>query len=189
MRESNEYEKETYLIKKFVENRDEKAFIRLIKIYTPGVRRFLYVLLNGQREDIEDVEQELIMALYRSLPSFNFKSSFKTYIYRMARNKAVNLIRKRKIEEKLVRLLSFKLFKKKDDPEEQVILKGENANLIRQLFSLDKEDRMLIILKDIEGISINEISEILSLPKGTVKSKLHRSRKKLLKLLEGGGGE
>ena len=174
------------LIKQFIDKKDNDAFVDLIKRYIPGIRRVIYTLLNGNIEEVEDAEQELIIALYKSIRNFNFKSSFKTYLYRMAKNKAVDVIRKKKREERLIRLISLNIFRNQEDPEDHVILKDEKSKILENLFNLNKQDRMIIILKDIDALSIKEISEILSLPEGTVKSRLHRSRMKLAGLLREG---
>ena len=180
---------EKKLLKKFIEKKDNDAFVDLIKRYIPKIRRVIYTLLNGNIEEVEDAEQELIIALYKSIKSFNFESSFKTYLYRMAKNKAVDIIRKKKRDERLIRLISLNIFKRQEDPADQVILKDEKSKILENLFKLDKQDRMIIILKDIDSLSIKEISEILSLPEGTVKSRLHRSRMKLAGLLKEGNNE
>ena len=91
----NNSDDETRLIKQFLESKDNGAFIELVTKYIPGIRRILYAILNGNREDVEDAEQEFIMALFKTLPYFNFKSSFKTYIYRIAKNKAIDVVRKK----------------------------------------------------------------------------------------------
>ena len=91
-------------------------------------------------------------------------------------------------EKKLAKLISLNFFQKHDDPEEQVIIKDEKSKVLKNLFMLNSQDRIIIILKDIDEFSIDEISAILSLPEGTVKSKLHRSRVKLADLLNGDTG-
>ena len=60
------------------------------------MRRLLFGLFRGHREDMEDAEQEILLALYRSLSGFRFESGFKTYLYRFTRNKAIDIIRKKK---------------------------------------------------------------------------------------------
>jgi len=74
-----------------------------------------------------------------------------------------------------------------NDPEEEVLKKERVNRIFELLFRLEEEEKSLILLKDIEGLSIKEIMQILGLPEGTVKSRLHRSREKLAKLLEGEG--
>jgi len=116
-------------------------------------------------------------------------TSKKLKMLNRAKNKAVDVIRKKKREERLIRLISLNIFRNQEDPADHVILKDEKSKILENLFKLNKQDRMIIILKDIDALSIKEISEILSLPEGTVKSRLHRSRMKLAGLLREGSNE
>jgi len=149
------------------------------------IRRLLFSILNGNREDMEDVEQEIFISLFQLLPEFRFESSFKTYLYRFCRNKAIDLIRKKNRYKKYLFFISSKPLNVPTDPEKNILKKEEVNGIRKMLFKLKEDERSLIILKDIEGFSIREITEIIGLSEGTVKSRLHRSREKLAKLLEG----
>ncbi len=150
-----------------------------------GMRRLLFTILNGNREDMEDAEQEILISLFNTLPHFRFRSSFKTYLYRLCRNKAIDLIRKRNRERKIILSISSQPTHDPDDPEVEVLKKERGKRVFTLLFKLREEERSLILLKSIEGLSIKEIAKILGLPEGTVKSRLHRTREKLAELLAG----
>jgi len=173
------------LINQFVKFNDRKAFTILIERHLREIRSLLFTLLNGNPEDIEDVEQEIFISLYEKLSSFRFKSSFKTYFYRLSRNKAIDFLRKRTREKKYLFHMYSEPVKIFTDPQDDLINMEEKNRIFNILFKLDRDERSLILLKDIEGLSIRDISKIFRIPDGTVKSRLHRSREKLVKMLEG----
>ena len=83
-------------ILRFSEHNDEAAFNCLVSRYSSSIRRIIFSVIRGPEEDLEDVEQEILLALYKSLPGFSFRSNFKTYLFRMCRNKAIDFVRRRK---------------------------------------------------------------------------------------------
>jgi RNA polymerase sigma-70 factor (ECF subfamily) len=164
------------LILQFVREGNHDAFITLVRKHSGEMRRVLFVLLKGNREDMEDAEQEIILSLFQSLPSFKNRSSFKTYFYRLCRNKAIALIRKKSRARRTMGADATVLL---TDPEEDLLNKEKREEILSTLFKLKDEERDIVILKDVEGLSVKEISQILQLPEGTVKSRLLRSREKL----------
>ena len=173
------------LIRQFAGTGNRKAFTTLMERHIIGIRRRLFTVLNGNREDMEDAEQEILISLFNTLPRFRFKSSFRTYLYRLCRNKAIDLIRKRNRERKIILSISGQPTHDPDDPEAEVLKKETGERIFKLLFKLREEERSLILLQSIEGFSIKEITKILGLPEGTVKSRLHRTREKLAELLAG----
>ncbi len=113
---------------------------------------------------------------------FKFKSSFKTYCYRIARNNAIDILRKNNKYKKIVNAATehttLKEFNK-NEIEQKLQLKEDVLEL---LLKLNKKEKELILLKDIEGLSIKEIKQIVKIPEGTIKSRLHRAREKLITL-------
>ena len=83
------------LIRRFLETGDPRCFRSLVERHQPSVRRLLWVMLDGAREEVEDVEQEVLLALYRGLGNFRFQSSFRTYLLSMARYRALDALRRR----------------------------------------------------------------------------------------------
>lgn len=144
----------------------------------------LFVILHGNYEDINDVSQNILMSLYLSLKQFKFKSSFKTYLYRFIKNKAIDFIRKQTGLKKVVVKIRQENHKTQIDPELEYLRKEVKSDLYYFLFKLNEEDRILIYLKDIEGKSITEIAEIMKKKSGTVKSGIHRARNKLFKIIQ-----
>lgn len=173
------------LISQFVQDGNPDAFVKLVERYAPEMRRHLFVLLNGSREDMEDAEQDIILSLFQTLPRFRFKSSFKTYFHRLCRNKAVDLIRKKSRDRKVIRLLEDRPVHITAGPEEDFLIKEKKEKVFSIFFKLGQEERSVVLLKDVERFSIREISQVLGINEGTVKSRLHRSREKLARLLKG----
>lgn len=177
-------------ILKFCELNDEAAFTCLVNRYSRSIRRIIFTVVRGPEEDLEDIEQEILLALYRSLPKFSFRSSFRTYLFRMCRNKTIDFIRKRKrritMEKSITRQQEAL---DHDTPETLYSLQLEKENIMRIIFELEENERSLIIMKDVENLSITEIAEVFHRPAGTIKSRLHRARLKAAgKMMEGGIG-
>jgi RNA polymerase sigma-70 factor (ECF subfamily) len=177
---------------KFIEalkNKDQKAFKILYDEYAPKIYGILknYVRPN----EIEDALQEVFLRIIRGINNFEGRSKLSTWIYRIAVNVGKNYSRSYSKEvEKPMDLDS-------DEPENFSVQPISETNVKKEAFNdinyqiilnimeqLDKDERLLIKLRDIDGLSYNEIAEITDLPLGTVKSKLHYARKKLKKLIE-----
>jgi RNA polymerase sigma-70 factor (ECF subfamily) len=170
------------LIRRFQSSGDPKAFQQLVERHLPSIRRLLYTLLGGQREEMEDAEQEIILSLFQSLQDFQFRSSFRTYFYRLARNRGIDCLRRKRSQERKLDRAKLSLWNREsDDPEQQALRREEGESLHGLFRTLPPGDRQLILMKDVDGFSIEEIAGILSIPPGTVKSRLHRAREKLLK--------
>jgi len=173
-------------ILKFCRLRDEAAFNCLINRYSQSISRILYTVLQGSQEDIEDVKQEVLLALYKNLDMFSFKSSFSTYLFRMTRNKAIDFIRKKKRHIMIMEKshIHSELIDK-NSPESLYINKEDKKYILKVILGLSEKDRSIIMLKDVENLSLDEIARIFNKPVGTIKSRLHRARKKAAeKLLE-----
>ncbi|MCG8568805.1 MAG: sigma-70 family RNA polymerase sigma factor, partial [Spirochaetes bacterium] len=146
-----------------------------MKQYESQIKRLLFIMLNGCYEDIEDVSQNILFALYQSLSKFKFQSSFKTYLYRFVKNKAIDYIRKQTKWKRGEEQLSQKDEKLFINPEDQFMMKETENEFYNFLFQLNEEKRIILYLKNIEGKSINEIAEKKKKKTGTIKSNLHRT--------------
>jgi RNA polymerase sigma-70 factor (ECF subfamily) len=175
------------LIRRFLRTGDPKAFQELVERHLPSIRRLLYTLFNGQREEMEDAEQEIILSLFRGLKDFQFRSSFRTYFFRLARNRGIDFLRRKRSRQRtLARVRLGVLNNEPVGPEQQVLRREESESLLGAFRTLASKDRQLILMKDVDGFSIEEIADILDLPTGTVKSRLHRAREKLLRTARSG---
>ena len=163
---------------------DDGAFRQLVERYAQRVRNLIYSIFNDSSV-VDDIAQEVFIRVYEGLPKFRFESSFYTWLYRIAVNKSRDEMRKRKAK----RFLSLhamlespnseihsKLRVHQDDTSAQEIV----AKGLRQL---PDKFRIPIILKDIDGMSYEEMAEIMQCEIGTVKSRLSRARGMMRKIL------
>lgn len=167
----------------------------LLAPHIPALRRYLYVLHNGNLHDAEDSLQEGLLRAIERLESFRGPAGFKSWLFSVCRNAALDGFRKnrrrREYSGDWERLLDGRA-STLPGPEELVLSHAQRETVIDALMELSPRFRMPLMLKEIEGMSIREISEILGLPEGTVKSRLSTGRKKLAaqftRLYAGKGG-
>ena len=178
---------------KRVKNGDIDAFEEIIAKYEKRVFNLIYNVLKNDNE-IEDVAQEVFVKVYKNIDKFQGNSSLYTWIYRITTNLCLDYIKKRKeviyIDEKLqlddgeVELQLPSDEKLQDELYEEKELKEK---LQKSIAKLPDKQRMMIILRDIKGLSYEEISEVLEMKLGTVKSQINRARLKLKEILENDG--
>ncbi|MEO0144637.1 MAG: RNA polymerase sigma factor [candidate division WOR-3 bacterium] len=135
-----------------------------------------YTVLN--EEDAKDLTQEIFYKIWKGLDNFKSKSSIKTWIYRITQNHLKNFLRMRKVKK--IISLDFLFEEKKMDFESKDYNKLDKIE--QYLSVLPEDERRILVLFYIDGFNIKEISDILSMKEGTIKSKLHRAREKLRKL-------
>lgn len=179
------------LIMECVQGRTE-SFGQLVRRYQDRLFNAVYRVLDNA-EDTADVVQEAFLNAYQSLNSFKGDSEFFTWLYRIAFNAAITLKRKRRS------VLSFEWGREEGthepfdpspftQPGEAIERSEEEAKLQAALNRLSAEHRTVLILKDIEGQKYEEIAEILDVPIGTIRSRLHRARLELKDLLQADEG-
>ncbi|MGE5674420.1 MAG: RNA polymerase sigma factor [Mycobacterium leprae] len=172
---------------------DVQAFEQLIGQYERKVFNIAY-RLTGNHEDASDVAQEAFIRAYSSLPDFRGDSSFQTWLMRIVNNACLDELRKRRrqrmtsLDEPLAvddgemeRQLA--IANPQDGPE-QALERVEVQRVVQESISLlDDEYRIVVIMRDIEGYSYNEIADALAINIGTVKSRLNRARHALKEML------
>jgi RNA polymerase sigma-70 factor (ECF subfamily) len=169
-------------------DRDEQAFSEVVRQYMDKVFSLIYRML-GNRQEAEDVAQEVFITVFKNIESFRGEAKFSTWLLRIAANHAKNRIKhlaRRPTEGadpddvSQVRSLPDRpappVQAQIDAPDK--ILEGAQTNaLIQQAIAdLDEDQRLLVVLRDVEELSYEEIGEITGLPEGTIKSRLHRAR-------------
>lgn len=165
---------------------DRAAFGMLVHRYQGRLFNTL-VHIVGSREDAEDIAQEAFVQAFVKLDSFRGHSAFYTWLYRIAFNVASSRRRRRKrtevsIEEHHART-GFEPAETGEDPQTR-LQREEQVEQVRQTINrLTEEHRIMIVLRDIEGCRYEVIAEILDLPVGTVRSRLHRARLQLREAL------
>lgn len=149
---------------------DIEAFEQLILENQNYIYNVIFRIIL-KKEDAMDLTQETLIKAYINLRKFRGNSSFKTWLYRIAVNTAMDYIRKKNgIEDELIEMQDFKT------PEDIIDKKATREIIMRELNTLQAEYKIILVLRDIEGLSYNEIAEVTNLTLGTVKSRLSRAR-------------
>ncbi len=163
---------------------DEVAFSRFVHAHQDRVYHVVLRLL-GSVEEARDVTQDVFVTLYEKLPQYRGSAKLSTWVYRVAVNHAKNRIRylvcrrdrdQTSFEAMLNPPSDGRLSAAIPRPDEALAGRDLEAFLQRALMTLDADQRQVVVLRDIEGLSYEAIGEILGLQAGTVKSRLHRGR-------------
>jgi RNA polymerase sigma-70 factor (ECF subfamily) len=166
------------------QNGEHEVFRFLVERYQEKVRNIIFSIFNDQ-DVVDDIAQEVFIKVYQALRNFRFESSFYTWVYRITVNKCRDELRKKKVK----RFFSFQSFEKttnlKIENMATTTFDDENLKGVieESLKKLPEKFRMPIILKDIDGMSYDEIAEVLECEVGTVKSRLSRGRAMLKEIL------
>ena len=171
------------LIKLFQEG-DEAAYVELVNRYKDRLYNFVYYFL-GDSELSEDIVQETMIKLYQKKHYYKEIAKFSTWLYTIARNLANTELRK--IKRRKITYLSHMTKKETqyDIPAiQESVEQGMNNEFVmnqieKAINNLPEHFRLIIILRDIQKLSYDDISEIVSLPLGTVKSRINRARLQL----------
>lgn len=164
---------------------DSKQFSLLVTKYQRFVFSTAYGTL-GNQQDAEDVTQDVFLAAFRKLATFEGRSSFLTWLRRIAFNLSIDLRRKRKASGSPTPLS----FHEETATSEELsvtdaIITNETVFTVRHAIDqLPEEQRHVVILRDIQDMNYGEIAELLTIPIGTVRSRLHRARLELKSILE-----
>ena len=171
-----------------VQKRDELAFRELVERYQNKVFSIIYGILRN-RNDAEDIAQQVFTKVYSSVGNFDSRSSLLTWIYKITVNECYDYLRKKR-----VRKLVYESDISEDDSklmENSEITSDKRVPadvrlaqrdlLLKMLEKISAEDRTLILLKEVEGHSVEELARRTGMNENTVKVKLFRARQKLLK--------
>jgi RNA polymerase sigma-70 factor (ECF subfamily) len=148
---------------------------------------------SGNAEDAEDISQEVFTKVWKGLEFFNFQSSFKTWIYRIALNTCIDYSRKpwRKISRYTTDLdKAMESDEGRDIPcnhetgERRLLAKEKNAQIRKAIANLKPHLKTVLVLKELDELSYDEISSVLGLSLGTISSRLNRARKSLQEYFE-----
>ena len=173
---------------------DEAAFAELFHLYKDMVYTLAHKLLVDKTEAM-DVTQEVFINLFRRVESFRGECTLKTWIYRIALNQAANRNRwwKRRSRDHALSLsldqhtsesLSLDLSSHKPSPARQMMGAEIREQFRKGLNQLSFDQRVAVVLRDVEGLSCEEIAEITDVQVGTVKSRIARGREHLRSLLQ-----
>ncbi len=181
---------EKMLIKK-AKKGDTDAFEQLVTANEKIIYNIIFRIMNNP-EDTYDLSQETFIKAYTKIRQFNEKSKFSTWLYRIATNTALDELRKRKGKD------TFSIDKTIDGEEndiapqhadeseniEEKILGKETAEIIAQaLGELNEDHRVILTLRDMQELSYDDISQVLKITLGTVKSRISRARREMKNIL------
>jgi len=171
-----------------VQARDELAFRDIVERYQAKVFSIIYGILRNHN-DAEDIAQQVFAKVYFSIRSFDFRSSLLTWIYKITVNECYDYLRKKRVRK----LVYESDFSEEDaqrmeasdpavDPSAPMDQNLAQRDLVLKLLGkVSAEDRNLILLKEVEGHSVEELAEMTGMNENTIKVKLFRTRRKLLK--------
>ena len=182
---------EQELIQRIVAKNDA-AFRTLVELYQSSVLSACYRIL-GNQQDAEDVAQDVFVMVYRKAESFRGESGLSTWLYRIAVNLSLNRLRRRKWD-RLFGILTLSEAEseetidrmeapEQDRPDRQLEANERSRILTDVLNTLPEKQRVAIILHKIEGLSHQEIAEILQISLSSVESLVHRAKRNLQKKL------
>lgn len=165
---------------------DQDAFAEIVEIYSNSIYQLGYRML-GNRHEAEDIAQEAFIRAYVNIKSFNQDLKFSTWLFRIATNLCIDRIRKKKPDYYLDAEVAgtdgltmySQLASDSPLPEKELESLELQESVQKEILKLPEKYRSVIVLKYIEELSLNEISEILDLPLGTVKTRIHRGREAL----------
>ena len=141
----------------------------------------------GSAEDAADMAQETLLKAWRALQRFDGRSSLGTWLYRIAVNTCLDELRRRKNRTTVsIQNLAEKGWEPEDEGGDFVERSIQREEVRQALRELPDDYRTVLILRDIQGFSYDEIADILACPVGTVRSRLNRARGNMVKKLLGG---
>lgn len=169
---------------------DVSAYEELVRQH----QQRIFAIANGvlrRNEDLEDIAQQVLLKVYVSLKRFDLRSSFSTWLYKVTVNECLDYLRKKKVrkltyEADMTQEQSDQLNILEDAGESQPISASRHAELKQLLDSLmnhlPQEEQLMLFLKEVEGLTVNEIGEVLGMNVNTVKVRMFRARGKLMEI-------
>lgn len=167
------------------------AYQGLVEKYQNRIYNMIYGMVRN-REDARDLTQDAFVKAYQKLDSFRLEASFYTWLYRISMNASIDFIRKSKrrgtteFDESIAVKESdgaIAEFHHADSPSKELERKQLYKSIMGALQKLPEDQRQAILLRELEGFSYQEISDIMGIPEGTVMSRLFYARKRLQQLL------
>jgi len=182
-------DKETQLIEAVLDG-DGNAFRGLVETYQARIYNIIYGMVHN-RDDAQELTQDSFIKAYKKLDTFNLGTKFYTWVCRIAVNTTIDFLRKHKNRQHLSfdegigiqESAGVSDMHYESNPEQAAIQEETRQKIIEAVDELPEDQKQILILKEIDGLSYKEISEVLSVPQGTVMSRLYYARKKLQDIL------
>ena len=170
---------------------EEAAFREIVERYQSKVFSIIHGIVR-QRNDVEDIAQQVFTKVYFSIRNFDFRSSLITWIYKITVNECFDYLRKKKVRKLVYESdLSEDEVRRVENTEPSVdrqpaadVTLARRDYVIKLLARVSEEERNLLMLKEVEGRSVEELAEITGMNENTIKVKLFRARQKLVKVAQ-----
>lgn len=164
---------------------DASAWEEIVARFRRSVFHIAYKF-TGKHDRAEDLTQEIFLKVFRSLDKFHRDADFSTWLSSVARHYCIDDYRARKREREVLveDLLAFDLAPASSGNPQRVLEEGDTRSLVRRgLEQLPAKLREAVVLRDLRGLTYQEMAERLGLPEGTVKSRINRGREELTRRL------
>lgn len=166
---------------------DRKAFDILMERYQGRIYALLYHMTSN-KQDAEDLLQDVFLKAFKALPKFKGNSSFYTWVYRIGVNSAINFTKKRKrkqamslddLDMRIEHDPALVQMASQDTPDRSMNLKDLQIKLNAALQTLSENHRTVVVMHDVQGLPHHEIGKVLGVSSGTVRSRLFYARRQL----------
>ena len=168
---------------KHCRNGDQRAMEQIVKRYEKQVYNTAFGIV-GNREDAQDITQDVFLTIWNKIGQFKFRSKFSTWIYQIAKNQSLNLknLKKRR-QTDATEIDDSQTWVPVDEqtPETTLLVNEQQKLLLRALDNLKEKHRTILVLREMEALSYDDISKVLGCSIGRVKSRLHEARLALRK--------
>jgi len=169
---------------------DQNAFAEIVELFQDKLYRVCFRML-GNKHEAEDIAQEAFVRAFINIHTFDTKRKFSTWIYRIATNLCIDRIRKKKpdyfLDAEVAGTEGLNMYSQiasaAELPEEEILKMEMQDRVQYEISRLPDKYRAVIVLKYMEDLPLQEISDILEMPLGTVKTRIHRGREALRKQL------
>ena len=160
---------------------DQQAFAEIVKRHEAIVKKTTYSMV-GRREIADDVAQEVFIRFYKNMGQFKSEAALSTYLVRIAINLSLN--EREKMKRQRNNFIKYSREARLTPVFERPDKFGQKELINEALQKLEEEFRSVVVLRLIDGYSVQETADILELPKGTIASRLNRAQKKLLEIFQ-----
>lgn len=161
---------------------DQESYKLLVEPHLEGLLRSIYRIV-GKEEDAQDILQETLVRAFLSIGNFKGNSSFKTWLFRISYNLSIDFVRKNRRNQEDLNETALNLVKSDDSPEATIFARSELERVSTGLKQLSPEHREALLLREVDGLSYEEIAQVTGVSQGTVMSRLFYAREQLLGLL------
>jgi RNA polymerase sigma-70 factor (ECF subfamily) len=169
---------------------DDAAFNEIVRAYRKRILGTISRLI-GRPEDVEDVGQEVFLRLYYSMEQLRTPDMFEPWLYRLTVNSAYDYLRKRKRrkESRIADLTDAQVLRADADASGEATAEAERKGYIREfvqrlLGAVSEEDKLLLLLKEVEGLSVKDLEKVYGVNENALKVRLFRARQRVLKAFE-----